>query len=181
MVQRLPHLILLLHLPVFVYSSRKFLVFQDTQNQCFGSGFIDSGSGSSILGWIPVRIQGSRVLNDQKLKICNFCFFDQKFVFIYAPAFAIYVFLVQHFKHEILYFCGSSFPRIRIFSTNILSFFFQHLQPNCSKLRIRLLVLHLFFLNTDMYPYPEVDSSFSKTGNKTKGGPVTVAKFIYRG
>ncbi len=27
-----------------------------TQEQCFGSGFIDSGSGSSILGWIPIRI-----------------------------------------------------------------------------------------------------------------------------
>ncbi len=26
--------------------------------QCFGSRFIDSGSGSSILGWIPNRIQG---------------------------------------------------------------------------------------------------------------------------
>ncbi len=30
-----------------------------------GSAFISSGSGSSILGWIPVRIQG---FNDQKLK-----------------------------------------------------------------------------------------------------------------
>ncbi len=30
-----------------------------------GSAFISSGSGSSILGWIPIRIQG---FNDQKLK-----------------------------------------------------------------------------------------------------------------
>ncbi len=33
--------------------------------QCFGSGFTDSGSGSSTLGWIPIRIQG---FDDQKLK-----------------------------------------------------------------------------------------------------------------
>jgi hypothetical protein len=26
--------------------------------QCFGSGFIEPGSGSNILGWIPIRIQG---------------------------------------------------------------------------------------------------------------------------
>ncbi len=34
---------------------------------CFGSGFIETGSGSrySILGWIPIRIQG---FDDQKLK-----------------------------------------------------------------------------------------------------------------
>ncbi len=30
-----------------------------------GSAFISSGSGSSMLGWIPIRIQG---FNDQKLK-----------------------------------------------------------------------------------------------------------------
>ncbi len=34
-------------------------------NQCFGSGFIDSGSWSSILGWISIRIQG---IDDQKLE-----------------------------------------------------------------------------------------------------------------
>ncbi len=32
--------------------------------QCFGSAFIWYGSGSSILGWIPIRIQG---FDDQKL------------------------------------------------------------------------------------------------------------------
>ncbi len=34
-------------------------------NQCLGSGFIDSGSGSGILGWMPIRIRG---FNDQKWK-----------------------------------------------------------------------------------------------------------------
>ncbi len=33
--------------------------------QCFGSGLIDSGSGSSILGWIPIRIQA---FDDQNLE-----------------------------------------------------------------------------------------------------------------
>ncbi len=50
------------------------------------SAFISSGSGSSILGWIPIRIQG---FNEQKLrkkitaeKKINF-FFDQKRQFTY--------------------------------------------------------------------------------------------------
>ncbi len=33
--------------------------------KCFGSGFTESGSGSSILDWIPIRIQG---FHEQKLK-----------------------------------------------------------------------------------------------------------------
>jgi hypothetical protein len=36
-----------------------------TEKQGCGSAFISSGSGSSILGWIPIRIQG---FNDQKMK-----------------------------------------------------------------------------------------------------------------
>jgi hypothetical protein len=32
------------------------------------SGFIDSGSGSSILGWKPIRIQS---FDDKKLKKCT--------------------------------------------------------------------------------------------------------------
>jgi hypothetical protein len=35
------------------------------KKQGCGSAFISSGSGSSILGWIPIRIQG---FNDQNLK-----------------------------------------------------------------------------------------------------------------
>ncbi len=43
-----------------------------SQNQCFGSGFIDSGSGSSILGWVPIRIQSrSRVLMTKNWKKCK--------------------------------------------------------------------------------------------------------------
>ncbi len=38
--------------------------FQSLLQGC-GSAFLSSGSGSSILGWIPIRIQG---FNDQKLK-----------------------------------------------------------------------------------------------------------------
>ncbi len=39
--------------------------------QCFGSLFIDSGSGSSILGWIPIRVRiqsWSRALITKKFK-----------------------------------------------------------------------------------------------------------------
>ncbi len=86
--------------------------------QCFGCGFIDSGS--SILGWIPIRIQsGAR---DQKWK-----------KFTAEKKFAIYLSLglrkgrpsyrrslqpskmnIQHFKTWnfliFFYFCGSFFP-----------------------------------------------------------------------
>jgi hypothetical protein len=53
---------------------------------CFGSEFIESGSGSSILGWIPIRIR-IQDFDDQKLKkIYNWkkirYFFDQKLQFL---------------------------------------------------------------------------------------------------
>ncbi len=54
--------------------------------QCFGSGFIESGSGSIILGWRPIRIQ---CFDDQKFKkiyswkCCNIYSFDQKLQFTY--------------------------------------------------------------------------------------------------
>ncbi len=41
-----------------------------SQSQSFGSGFIDSGSGSSILGWIPIRIH-SEVLMTKNWKKCT--------------------------------------------------------------------------------------------------------------
>jgi hypothetical protein len=50
------------------------------------------GSGSSILGWIPIRIRiqsGSRVFGDQKLKKItakNYIFLDQKLQFTYLEA-----------------------------------------------------------------------------------------------
>ncbi len=61
--------------------------------QGFGSGFIWYGSGSSILGWIPIRIQsGSRVFYDQNcekiyswkklnfLNFLNFFYFSGSFL-----------------------------------------------------------------------------------------------------
>ncbi len=42
-----------------------FLIVSMTSFLCFGSGLIDSSSGSGILAWIPIRIQG---FDDQKLK-----------------------------------------------------------------------------------------------------------------
>jgi hypothetical protein len=38
-------------------------------HQCFGSGFMEPGTGSSILGWIPIRIQGFDDRNWKKLNI----------------------------------------------------------------------------------------------------------------
>jgi hypothetical protein len=53
-------------------------------NQCFGSGFIESVSGSSILGWIPIRIRsGFRVLMTRNWKNIQLYFFDQKLQFTY--------------------------------------------------------------------------------------------------
>jgi hypothetical protein len=55
---------------------------------CFGSGFTESGSGSSILGWIPIRIQsGSGVFMTKNWKK-NLKFFGSKI--------AIYLFLGLH-------------------------------------------------------------------------------------
>ncbi len=53
---------------------------------CLGSGFVDSGSGSSILDWITIRIQG---FNGQKLKKIYslkffICFFDRKLQYTYS-------------------------------------------------------------------------------------------------
>ncbi len=96
------------------------------KKQCFGSGFIESGSGSSILGWIPIRIQG---FDDQKLEKLqlkkNLTFFGSKI--------AVYLSLgihkgrpssrwsffqpskenIQHLKMNFLnifYFCRSLLP-----------------------------------------------------------------------
>jgi hypothetical protein len=62
--------------------------------QCFRSWFIDSGSGSgsSILSWIPIRIQG---FDDQKLtKICSWKKFN-----IFLSTIAVYLSLGRHKGH----------------------------------------------------------------------------------
>ncbi len=63
-----------------------------TTYQCFGPGFTESRSGSSILGWIPYPSgSGSKVFFDQKLKKvyclkkCDI-FFNQKLQFTYSLA-----------------------------------------------------------------------------------------------
>ncbi len=50
-----------------------------TFSHCFGSGLIDSGSGSSILGWIPtrIRIQGWPK-NENNLQLKKIIIFDSK-------------------------------------------------------------------------------------------------------
>ncbi len=108
-------------------------IWARTSRQGRGSAFISSGSGSSILGWIPIRIQG---FNDQKLKIITA---GKKLIFFWSKT-TIYLSLglhkerprygrglqlskvaIQHFKTWTLkkkfYFCGSFLPswiRIRI-------------------------------------------------------------------
>ncbi len=58
--------------------------------QCFGSGFVESGSGSSILVWMPIRIRiisGSRVLfmtkNWKNWQLTKFFFFFRSKIAIY--------------------------------------------------------------------------------------------------
>ncbi len=50
---------------VNIYPAMCYGIETSSSTQGCGSAFISSGSGSSILGWIPIRIQG---FNDQKLK-----------------------------------------------------------------------------------------------------------------
>ncbi len=59
------------------------------RNQCFGSVVILSRSGSSIWGWIPIRIQG---FDDQKLKKMK----AVKKLNIFWPIIAIYLTLSLH-------------------------------------------------------------------------------------
>ncbi len=81
----------------------------------FGSVFIWSGSGSSILGWIPIRIQsGSRVFTTKNVK--KFTAEKKKFCIKREhPA-------LQNMKLlNFFYFCGSFLPswiRIRIPNTD---------------------------------------------------------------
>ncbi len=61
-----------------------------------GSAFISSGSGSNILGWIPIRIQG---FNDQKLKKKKL----QKRLVAICHSFFDLLFFGTWFRHEIHY------------------------------------------------------------------------------
>ncbi len=96
-----------------------------------GSAFISSGSGSSILGWIPIRIQsGFRALITKNLKK-NYSW--KNFLIFFGSKITIYLFLglykerpsyrrslqiskeaIQHFKtlnlKKKFYFCGSFCP-----------------------------------------------------------------------
>ncbi len=56
------------HRPPYLHQSiNRTFTNINVMGKCFGTGFIDSGSGSSLLGWIPIwiRIQG---FEDPKLK-----------------------------------------------------------------------------------------------------------------
>ncbi len=55
------------------YTKRPVLYSSSTFEPCLGSGFIDSGSGSSVLGWIPIRIwtQGQNLNKFTAEKNCN--------------------------------------------------------------------------------------------------------------
>ncbi len=101
----------------------------NTYNQGCGSAFISSGSGSSILGWTPIRIR-IQGFNDQKLKKK----LQLKKKKIFWSKIAIYLSLglhkvcpsyrrslqlskeaIQHFKKtwsfkHFFYFCGSFLP-----------------------------------------------------------------------
>ncbi len=63
-----------------------WLFYKCTMHKCLGSGHIDCGSGSSILGRITIRIQG---FDDQKLRKKlqlekNLYFYYQKLQFTYG-------------------------------------------------------------------------------------------------
>ncbi len=106
--------------------------------QCFGSGFIESGSGSSILGWKPILIQGflwSKIPKNLLLKIF-FIFFGSK-IAIYLPlglhkgcksyrrSLQTSKEIIQHFRTwNFFYFCRSFLPSwtwIRISNPDPLS------------------------------------------------------------
>ncbi len=58
--------------------------YHDTAIQYLGSGFIESGSGPSILGWMPIQIQsGSRVLMTKNCKNLQLIFFSFSEIAIY--------------------------------------------------------------------------------------------------
>ncbi len=109
---------------------------EQAKNQGCGSAFISSGS--SILGWIPIRIRsGSRALMTKnwrkkiQLKIFLFVFGSKTTIYLslglhterpsYRRSLQLSKEVIQHFKHELkkkkFYFCGSFLPswiRIRI-------------------------------------------------------------------
>ncbi len=88
----------------------------------FESGFIESGSGSSILGWIPIRIRVLMTKNWKNLQLKkNSTFFGSK-IAVYLPlglqkkksnlqkfsALKIKLSALQNMNfHNFFYFCGS--------------------------------------------------------------------------
>ncbi len=82
------------------------------ENQCFGSGFIESGSGSSILGWKPIWIQSvSSILMTKNRKK----FRTEKSLIFFLSKIAI-----QHSKENILHFQKWIFLTFFYFSGSFL-------------------------------------------------------------
>jgi hypothetical protein len=112
-----------------------------TKNQCYGSGLIDSGSGSGISGWIPIRIRiriGIQIhgFDDQQWEKI----YSWKNLIFFLPKIAIYLSLGLHKERQATEEAFSPHPALQ--TMRFLNFFYS-----CGP----------FLPSWVQIPYPELD------------------------
>ncbi len=119
---------------------------------CFGSGFFYSGSGSNILGWIPIRIR-IQGFNDQKLKKIH----TRKKIGIFWSKFAIYLSLGLHKGHpSYRRSLQPSKKNIQHFKTwNLFTFFYLCRSFLTSWIRIHCFQIRIQYFRLNTYPDPD--------------------------